>query len=76
MTAVEDARGITHAIVLWPEWELAGITACNVRFTTGEMVVTMGMGRRFMRPSERMAPTSAEVTCMACIAGLVAYHEA
>jgi hypothetical protein len=76
VTAVEDAHGIAHEVVLEPNAALAGATACNARFTTGETIVAMGMGRRFMPRAERMAPTSAEVTCMACIAGVSNYDEA
>jgi hypothetical protein len=76
VTAVEDERGITHKVILEPNAALAGATACNARFTTGEVIVTMGAGRRFMLRPERMAKTKAEVTCMACIAESLSYDEA
>lgn len=76
MTAVEDARGITHEVVLVPNAALAGATACNARFTAGEAIIATGAGRRFMPRPERMVASAAEVTCMACIARLSNYDEA
>lgn len=75
MTAVEDARGITHAVVMPPNAALPGATACNARFSTGEAGAMLASWR-FPGPAERMAASEAEVTCMACVAGLSNYDEA
>lgn len=71
--AVEDLGGITHAVLITPDYGLAGSTACNARFWTVRLGTpdTFSLGRL-----QRMAETESPVDCMACLVGLAAYDEA
>lgn len=77
IAAVQDRNGVTHAVVLPPDHGLAGCTACNVRFWTGQLA----RGSVFVyggdiRRDERMADVEADVDCMSCLVGLPVYDEA
>lgn len=75
MRAVKDFQGITHAVVLESSHELAGCTACDIRFWTVRQGNPLMVSSHWSR---RMAETEAEavVDCMSCLVKLPTYDEA
>jgi hypothetical protein len=71
--SVGDRRGVTHAVVLAPDCDLAGCTVCNLRFWT----VRLGTPSVFsLGRDQRMTDSEAPIDCMACLVGAPAYDEA
>jgi hypothetical protein len=74
--AVEDLKGLTHAVVVPPEFRFDGVTACDVRFWTvllGPSNWTLGSLAGW---SQRMAESDGLVDCMTCLVRAAAYDEA
>lgn len=75
MSAVEDYDGVTHAVVLEPDFGFAGNTACDLRYWTVRLGRPNAYTYVYVRLL-RMAETEAPVDCMSCLVALPAYDEA
>lgn len=69
--AVEDLHGIVHAVMMRPDFNFTGSTACGFRFHPEGL----GSPALFLGRYQRMEKTDKDVNCMSCLVCLPIYDE-